>query len=196
MSEIDFLALRDKCGIRAVVFDKDNTLTAPYKNTVHPLAKIGLESALDVFGKDHVAILSNSAGTNDDPDFKDAKEIEEAMSIPVIRHAEKKPGGLKEVLSHFKDIEKPDQIAMVGDRLLTDVVFGNLFGMLTVHTEPLCVGEENKNDNTIASILRTGENKLLYGNWFGGRMLLRNTLPHSAWPGEVNCPLVLSEEKQ
>ena len=48
-SEIDFLELRDKCGIRAVVFDKDSTLTAPYKNAAHPLAKIGLESALDVF---------------------------------------------------------------------------------------------------------------------------------------------------
>ena len=48
-SEIDFLALRCKCGIRAVVFDKDNTLAGPHKNAVHQLAKIGLESALDVF---------------------------------------------------------------------------------------------------------------------------------------------------
>ena len=33
---------------------------------------------------------------------------------------------------------------MVGDRLLTDVVFGNLHGMLTVHTQPLTLEGDNK----------------------------------------------------
>ena len=187
--------MRDKCGIRAIVFDKDNTLTAPYENEVHPLAKKGLESAMDVFGKDHVAILSNSAGTNDDPAYKDASEIEEEMGISVIRHQEKKPGGLNEVLNHFKGVDEPEQVAMIGDRLLTDVVFGNLYGMLTIHTLPLCEGKDNKNDNTIAKVLRTGENAFLYGNWFGGRLLLKNTLPHKSWPGDLNCPLVIDEER-
>ena len=60
-------------------FNIDSTLTAPYKNAAHPLAKIGLESALDMFGKDHASMLSNSAGTNDDPDFKYVKQTEEAI---------------------------------------------------------------------------------------------------------------------
>lgn len=81
-----------------------------------------------------------------------------------MQHAEKKSKGLKEVLKNFKDAEKPDQIAIAGDRLLTYAAFGNLYGMLTAHTEPLCAGEDNKNDNAIASILHAGERKLLHGN--------------------------------
>jgi len=79
---------------------------------------------------------------------------------------------------------------MVGDRLLTDVVFGNLHGMLTVHTLPLCKGEDNKKDNKIANVIRTAENKFLYSNWIGGRTVRDKTLPHKVWPGEKECPLI------
>ena len=156
ISDVNYTAMRDQCGIKAVVFDKDNTLTAPYATEVHPNAEVGLRTALDVFGQSNVAILSNSAGTKDDPGYEDAERIEKEMGIAVIRHDEKKPGGLEEVMKHFgDDISDPSQLCMVGDRLLTDVVFGNLYGMLTVHCDPLCTGEENKNDNKVASVVRT-----------------------------------------
>jgi predicted HAD superfamily phosphohydrolase YqeG len=80
---------------------------------------------------------------------------------------------------------------MVGDRLLTDIVFGNLHGMLTVHTLPLCKGSDNAADNKIASSIRSAENVVLYGNWFWGRMIRDKTLPHKYWPGEEVCPLIL-----
>ncbi|ACI64305.1 predicted protein, partial [Thalassiosira pseudonana CCMP1335] len=115
-------------NIKAVIFDKDNTLTAPYENTLHPKAHPGLQSALDTFGTKNVAILSNSAGTDDDPGYEDAKLIEEALGIEVIRHREKKPGGLEELMDHFPHVDSPSQLCMVGDRLLTDIVFGNLHG--------------------------------------------------------------------
>lgn len=188
VSQLHYQALKDKCGIRAVIFDKDNTLTAPYANTIHPDASAGLQAAKSVFGSENVAIMSNSAGTLDDPDYEDAKRIEEALGIAVIRHNEKKPGGLPEVLEHFK-VEDPASLCMVGDRLLTDVVFGNLYGMLTVHTLPLCKGSENSADNTIAKVIRNVENAGLYGNWFGGRYLLQKKLAHKFWPGEDECPL-------
>lgn len=189
-TEVNFTALKEMCNIQAVVFDKDNTLTAPYALETHPDASSGLDAALAAFGRDQVAILSNSAGTKDDPDYKDAIEIEEAMGIPVIRHDEKKPGGLTEVLAHFQ-LDDPAQICMVGDRLLTDIVFGNLHGMLTIHTLPLCKGSENAADNTIASSIRSSENLALYGDWFGARMIRGKTLPHKYWPGEESCPLIL-----
>jgi phosphatidylglycerophosphatase GEP4 len=192
--EVNFSALKEFCNIRAVVFDKDNTLTAPYALEVHPEASRGLEAVVAVFGREQVAIMSNSAGTKDDPEYKDAIEIEQALGIPVIRHDEKKPGGLAEVLAHF-NLDHPSQICMVGDRLLTDIVFGNLNGMLTVHTLPLCKGSENKADNKIASSIRSAENVVLYGNWFGGRMIRDNTLPHKYWPGEEACPLILPSTK-
>ena len=195
ISDVNYTAMRDQCGIKAVVFDKDNTLTAPYATEVHPNAEVGLRTALDVFGQSNVAILSNSAGTKDDPGYEDAERIEKEMGIAVIRHDEKKPGGLEEVMKHFgEDISDPSQLCMVGDRLLTDVVFGNLYGMLTVHCDPLCTGEENKNDNKVASVVRTGENSVMYGNWFGGRAIRRRTMMHAVWPGEEKCPLILNTD--
>lgn len=190
-TEINYEALKQDCNIRAVVFDKDNTLTAPYALEIHPQAQVGFQKALDTFGVQGVAILSNSAGTKDDVDYQDAIEIENSLHIPVIRHDEKKPGGLQEVLQHFQ-LEDSSQICMIGDRLLTDIVFGNLHGMLTIHTLPLCSGSDNASDNKIASSIRTIENASLYSNWFGGRMIRSRTMPHKYWAGEETCPLIIS----
>ena len=191
--DVNYQALKDHCGVKAVIFDKDNTLTAPYENGLHPRARVGLQSALDVFGQENVAILSNSAGTDDDPGFVDGKEIEEALGIAVIKHSEKKPGGLDETIKHFPNVSDPSQLCMVGDRLLTDVVFGNLHGMLTVHILPLCSGKENRRDNKVAKVVRIIENKIMYGNWWGGRKIRQLTLPHKSWRGEDECPLVISD---
>ncbi len=143
-----------------------------------------------------MAILSNSAGTDDDPDFIDGAEIEEALGIAVIKHSEKKPGGLEEVMAHFPNVDEPSQLCMVGDRLLTDVVFGNLHGMLTVHILPLCSGKENSKDNTVAKVVRAAENKFMYADWWGGRKTRSYTLGHKVWKGEEECPLVLVDRKE
>ena len=87
-------------------------------------------------------------------------------------------------------------LVIVGDRYLTDVVFGNLHGMLTVHTLPLCSGDENKNDNTVARVIRTVENKAMYGDWWVGRKIRSYTMGHKVWKGEEECPLVLGKKKK
>lgn len=189
------------------MFDKDNTLTAPYDNTsIHPKAQEGFASALEVFGHDRVAILSNSAGTLDDVDYEDAAAIEQNLGIRVIRHDEKKPGGCFEVLQHFglvgddasdnydKNTDGTSfkamqldslaaKVCVMGDRLLTDVVFGNLHGMLTVHTMPVCTGKENRKDNVPAKIVRRLENGFLYRTPMGRRL---GTKPpnHAHWQGQ------------
>ena len=192
VSELNYRAMKEHAGVKAVVFDKDNTLTAPYGMGVHRDAVKGLESAKEVFGSQNVAIMSNSAGTKDDPGYEDAKMIEEALGIAVIKHDEKKPGGLDEVLEHF-DMDDPAALCMIGDRLLTDVVFGNLYQMLTVHTLPLCKGEENKADNKPSKLIRYIENRGLYSNWFGSRMLYKcSSSKHKHWPGEDECPLKIT----
>jgi len=188
ISDLNYTALKEHCGISAIIFDKDNTLTAPYENSIHSSAQNGLEDCVRVFGRDKVAILSNSAGTRDDKDYKDANNIEVSLGIRVIRHNEKKPGGLDEVLQHF-ELTDPATLCMIGDRLLTDVVFGNLHGMLTVHTLPVVVGADNAKDNWTAKLLRPMENKALYGNWFGGRALQRRRIAHKYWPGQDPVPL-------
>ena len=81
------------------------------------------------------------------------------MEIPVIVHSRKKPMGFKSILTHFeratgeKQID-PNQVLVVGDRLLTDVLLGNLHGAQTLHcTEPLSL----EGDNPVASAIRTLE---------------------------------------
>jgi len=199
VSQINFQALQQHAGIEAVIFDKDHTLTAPYVNRLHTLAEPGLQQCLAVFGRERVAILSNSAGTNDDADFCDAHAVEAALGIAVIRHQEKKPGGLPEVLAHF-GLDDPARICVVGDRLLTDIVFGNLHGMLTVHTQPFADDSDNGNDeeeedakpdNWAAKLIRPVENKLLYADWAGGRALQRRRPTHKYWAGPEEYSLDL-----
>lgn len=189
--ELNFTAIQQYADV--VVFDKDNTLTGPYENEIHPNAAQGLQFALEIFGKDRIAIVSNSAGTKDDDGYKDAIAIEEALGIKVIRHDEKKPGGLDEVLKHF-GIDDPAKICMVGDRLLTDVVFGNLYGMLTVHTLPLCQGQDNAKDNKVSAMVRSAENALLYSNSNRALRYQRCKLSHKYWPGEELAPLTVTLE--
>jgi Mitochondrial PGP phosphatase len=51
---VNYTALKEEAGILAVVFDKDNTLTAPYDSSLHPAAAPGISRAIQVFGRDKV----------------------------------------------------------------------------------------------------------------------------------------------
>jgi len=61
-------------GFKGLVFDKDNTLTAPYVNQIHSSIEKEFEDYKRIFG-DKIAIISNSAGTKDDKNYKDAIQI-------------------------------------------------------------------------------------------------------------------------
>ena len=66
-------------GIKHLVFDKDNTLTLPYKpHYFSPeLEEAILGDCISVFSRDNVAILSNSVGSKDDaPDYTGALKVE------------------------------------------------------------------------------------------------------------------------
>ncbi|KAF8953107.1 hypothetical protein BGZ46_003280 [Entomortierella lignicola] len=153
--DINFEQLH-KAGIIALAFDKDNCLTRPYGNDLHPPFKDAWKDCREVY-KDQVVIVSNSAGTNDDKDYKQAKAIEKALQVSVLRHQLKKPSGGEELLNHFSGIN-PGRIAFVGDRALTDVVFGNNHGMLTILTRDI-VSEEG--DNPMAVKIRKMEHRVL-----------------------------------
>ncbi|CAM9368357.1 unnamed protein product [Chrysoparadoxa australica] len=146
IGHVDFQALRNM-GVKGVVFDKDNTLTAPYIDKVHDAVKEGFNRCTTEF-EGMCCIMSNSAGTADDVGYKMAERIERSIGIPVVRHAVKKPGGLEEVLQFFSEQSgeevRSEELCVIGDRLLTDVVFGNLYGMVTVHTQPLTLAGDNK----------------------------------------------------
>lgn len=143
--DIDFARLRS-AGCEGVVFDKDNTLTAPYKDEVDARLARALSDCSNAFGPSRVVVLSNSAGTPDDPDHRAADRIERTLGLPVLRREVKKPRGFESVRAHFAGCD-PTALVMIGDRYLTDVVFGNLHGMLCVRTEQLT----SRGDNPVAA---------------------------------------------
>ncbi|KFK35103.1 hypothetical protein AALP_AA5G236100 [Arabis alpina] len=137
---IDWGELKRK-GFKGVVFDKDNTLTAPYSLAIWPPLRPSIDRCKAVFGHD-IAVFSNSAGlTEYDHDDSKAKALEAETGIRVLRHRVKKPAGTaEEVEKHFGCASS--ELIMVGDRPFTDIVYGNRNGFLTVLTEPLSRAEE------------------------------------------------------
>jgi phosphatidylglycerophosphatase GEP4 len=136
ISMVDWPSLKSR-GFEGVIFDKDNTLTRPYNPVVEPKLRASLESCLTTFSRDKVVLFSNSAGLEQyDPESKEAEALELSLRIHVLRHREKKPGGSKqEVEKHFGC--ESFKLIMVGDRYLTDIVYGNRHSMLTIRTKPL-----------------------------------------------------------
>ncbi|KAI8089803.1 mitochondrial PGP phosphatase-domain-containing protein [Halteromyces radiatus] len=153
--EIPMASLK-KHGIKAMAFDKDNCLTAPYMSNIHPPFKEAWDRCKDTFGKDNVTIVSNSAGTLDDENGKEAQALEVSLGVHVLRHTDKKPSGGAALMSHLKIPH--DQIAFVGDRILTDIVYGNLNGNLTIWTKQVI---SEKGDNKPALFIRRLEHHLV-----------------------------------
>lgn len=163
LARVDWPKLKEVHGIEFVVFDKDNTLTAPYALELHPSVEDSVYLCQHVFYKSHIAILSNSAGTRDDAGHRWKTRIEREIGFQVITHQIKKPLGFHHVVQHFarnsgrKDI-RASEILVVGDRLMTDVMLGTLHGAKTLHcTQTL----ELKGDNPAARAARTVESAVI-----------------------------------
>ncbi|KAL4803689.1 mitochondrial PGP phosphatase [Aspergillus unguis] len=143
-----------KITIRALVVDKDNTLcpakttTFPSKIYAHlhelrnsPTSPFNISTA-----PNSILIVSNRAGSH--PRYEpEAVEIEERLAglkIPVFRlppsskegvNVEKKPFCGKEVLEWLRErgvVQRADEIAVVGDRLGTDVLMAKEMGAWSV----------------------------------------------------------------
>ncbi|KAI9190182.1 hypothetical protein H9P43_001615 [Blastocladiella emersonii ATCC 22665] len=160
ISHLDFPNLHAS-GVRCIVFDKDNCLTAPYSDAVHPSVEKAFAECIRVFGRSNVAIYSNSAGTLDDKNGAQAERLEESLGVPVLRHKEKKPAGGSSIKRHFSGVIKsPSEVAFVGDRVMTDMVFANRNGFRAIHTFRVLT---EAGDNPLAKWIRRGENWWLYG---------------------------------
>lgn len=79
-------------------------------------------------------IVSNTAGAlSYDKDRKLASEVERSTGVTVLSHAVKKPGCGDEIMNYFRQhpetgVTGPHQIAIVGDRLSTDMMLANMMG--------------------------------------------------------------------
>ncbi|QPG74497.1 Phosphatidylglycerophosphatase gep4 mitochondrial [Brettanomyces nanus] len=117
--------------IKAVVLDKDNCFAKPYENRVWPQYADKWTQLTRCYPGSRLLIVSNTAGTEDDKDYKQAKVIELNTGIPVLRHSTKKPGCWNEIIMYFKQkgvCDSSRDIAVVGDRLFTDILMANLMG--------------------------------------------------------------------
>ncbi|KAI5842295.1 mitochondrial PGP phosphatase [Tricharina praecox] len=131
-------AFPGKPDIRAVVLDKDNCFATPYSLEVYPAYTKTFTRLRAEFPGDRLLIVSNSSGTSDDASHAEAAHLESALGVRVLRHSTKKPGCHGEILEFFRTspdgigITRADQIAVVGDRLCTDVLMANLMGSYAV----------------------------------------------------------------
>lgn len=136
--------------IRAVVLDKDDCFAYPHTNEVYP-AYVVSESTMPMlasltrpqerfkllrkeFPGRRLLVVSNTAGaTTYDRDGHLARELEAATGVSVLAHRVKKPGCGDEIMAHFKShpeagVTHPSQIAVIGDRLMTDMMLANVMG--------------------------------------------------------------------
>ncbi|KAJ9270752.1 hypothetical protein DTO212C5_3249 [Paecilomyces variotii] len=134
--------------IRALVVDKDNTLCPP-KTTLFPKPYLDKLHSLRTsptspFNKDKnphsILIVSNRAGSSAIHEAE-AQDLESKLSdlkIPVFRlpaGSRKKPFCGAEVLAWFQErgvVERADEIAVVGDRIGTDVLMAVGMGAWSV----------------------------------------------------------------
>ncbi|SCU93127.1 LADA_0G01486g1_1 [Lachancea dasiensis] len=118
-------------SIKAVVLDKDNCFAYPHTNEVWPEYEKTWVKLKETYPGASLLIVSNSAGSSDDTDGKEAKILEANVGVPVLHHRVKKPGCREEILEYFalhQITTNPKEIAVVGDRLFTDILMANLMG--------------------------------------------------------------------
>ncbi|KAG2163437.1 hypothetical protein VTO58DRAFT_102332 [Aureobasidium pullulans] len=122
-----------KVDIRAVVLDKDNCFAVPKENEVYKPYTERFEELRKAYPGSRLLIVSNSAGTLSDPTGAEADLLEKNTGVKVLRHNTKKPGCHSDVLSYLRNapdtgVTHASQVAIVGDRLFTDVMMANMMG--------------------------------------------------------------------
>lgn len=159
--ELNLKDLKSLRRVKYIVFDKDNTLTLPHEQE---FASNNIKEKIDefksIFSHEHLAVLSNSAGSSDDIDYKESSAIENSLGLAVIKHKHKKPNVYTEIIDHFRKQSqttiKSEEICVVGDRLLVDVVMGKKFGFYTILVEPITY-----KDNFVVFCVRQFESILI-----------------------------------
>ncbi|KAH9833465.1 mitochondrial PGP phosphatase-domain-containing protein [Rhodofomes roseus] len=127
--QLDFPELR-RGGYRGAVFDKDNCLTRPHRDTLVPELKDAWDECRKTFGPQNVLIVSNSAGSHLDAGEIQAESVSHHLSAPVLRHTSFKPSYscIASVRAYFASLPQPirdEELIVVGDRVFTDTVMAN-----------------------------------------------------------------------
>lgn len=126
VTDIDLQQLKSD-GIKGLIFDLDSTLLAPHSGKITPEVAVWLKEAREMF---QVAIVSNNKRAHY------IEQVRELLDMPIIGKAAKpRRWAFFEVLKGFN--LEPAEVAVIGDRPLTDVLGGQRAGMKTVLVWPL-----------------------------------------------------------
>ncbi|KAK2593222.1 hypothetical protein QQS21_009062 [Conoideocrella luteorostrata] len=123
-----------KSDIRAVVLDKDDCFAYPDAKEVYEPYKRHFEDLKQAYPGRRLLVVSNTSGaTSWDKDLKQAAQVETSTGVHVLSHSVKKPGCGAEIMAYFKQhpetgVTDPSHIAVVGDRLTTDMMLANMMG--------------------------------------------------------------------
>lgn len=126
VTDIDLDQLQ-RDGVRGLIFDLDSTLVAPHAGTLTNEVADWLSRARDKF---QVAVVSNNKR---DPYIKQVQVLLDMHCIGCAAKPSIK--AFLEVMEMFK--LAPSEVAVVGDRPLTDVWGGQRAGMKTILVMPL-----------------------------------------------------------
>jgi len=116
-----------KDGVKGFIFDLDSTLLAPRSGRLTPDCEKWLSACRARF---RVAVVSNN---KNDPYIEQVREL---LKMTVLHRAAKPSTKLFIQVMDMWKLE-PQEIAVVGDRPLTDVLGGYRAGMKTVLVWPL-----------------------------------------------------------
>ena len=124
--EIPYKDLMER-GINALIFDVDNTL-APYDVKRPPVKISALFSRLTKMGF-QICLLSNNGS-------KRLNVFNERLKLYVVCRAMKPlTGGVKKAMGLMNS--KPENTAIIGDQIFTDILCGNLVGLTTILVNPV-----------------------------------------------------------
>ncbi|KIH88524.1 hypothetical protein SPBR_07729 [Sporothrix brasiliensis 5110] len=123
-----------KPEIKAVVLDKDDCFAFPESSEVYPAYEQHFKKLREAYPGRKLLIVSNTAGAlSHDKDRSLLATVEASTGVAVLPHATKKPGCGDEIMAYFRahpetGVTAPNQIAVVGDRLTTDMMLANTMG--------------------------------------------------------------------
>ncbi|KAI0034856.1 mitochondrial PGP phosphatase-domain-containing protein [Vararia minispora EC-137] len=178
--QLDFAALR-RAGYRGAIFDKDNCLTAPHKDTLVPELEDAWTDCLTTFGPSNVLIVSNSAGTTVDPGQFQAESVSHHLRARVLLHTAYKPAyaAASAARAYFASLPsplEPRELVVVGDRVLTDIVLARRLAQPDTFPARIAVRFASLRDLLSGRKQRSGDGPLAVlttGVWTRESMLFR-----------------------
>jgi uncharacterized protein len=114
-------------GLKGLVFDVDDTIISTHSAVVPVEVKAWMDEVKQVA---RISLVSNNLSHNR------IRRIAEVLDLPYIFGAQKP--SRKRVRQAVQQMDLDfEEVAMVGDRLFTDVLVGNRLGMFSILVEPM-----------------------------------------------------------